>query len=136
MCPSRQRGITLIEILVTLAIVGLMLAVAVPSFGRYLEGAAFRGKTEEVGRDIARLRITALVDQQVLFFPQTDENGNTTYAGLSQPLPQGWVIEGQSIGFFDRGACSGGALSIQSPSGRTAILDFKAPFCRYGESRS
>lgn len=133
-CRSRQYGITLIEILVTLVIAGLILAVAVPSLDRYLDAITFRGKVEEIGRDIARMRITALVNQQVIVFPQTDQFGNISYNGLSEPLPPGWRIDGTPVIFFDSGACSGGTLSLEAPDGRNSVLEFKAPLCPYESS--
>ncbi len=38
--PSRQRGITLVELLVAVTVVGILTAVAVPSYGEYTRRAA------------------------------------------------------------------------------------------------
>ena len=127
----RQRGITLLEILVVLAIVSALVAVSAPALDRYLNAMTFRTKIDSIGRDVSRMRITALLERRMLFFPQTDERGEPTYLGLSEPLPEGWEIEGQPIVFFDSGACAGGVLTVTAPNGRTAQLTFDPPHCRF-----
>ena len=128
---QRQRGVTLLEILVVLAIIGALVAVSAPAFDRYLDAIAFKSRTEAIGRDISRMRVTALLERRMLFFPQTDERGEPAYEGLSEPLPDGWEIEGQPVVFFDSGACAGGVLTVTAPNGRTAQLVFNPPHCRF-----
>ncbi len=127
----RQHGVSLLEILVVLAIIATLVAVTAPSLDRYLDALAFNGKTQTIARDIARMRITALVERRMLFFPQTDERGAPVYEGLSEPLPEGWAIEGQPIVFLESGACSGGELTVTAPGDRTVVLKFNAPHCRF-----
>ncbi len=128
---SRQRGVSLIEILVVLAIIGALVAVTAPSLDRYLDALTFNGKTQAIARDIARMRITALIERRMLFFPQTDDRGAPAYEGLSESLPDGWTIEGQPIVFYESGACTGGELTVIDSEGREARLSFDAPHCRF-----
>lgn len=127
----RQRGVSLIEILVVLAIIGALVAVTAPSLGGYLDALTFNTKTQSIARDIARMRIRALTERKTLFFPQTDERGEAVYVGLSEPLPEGWAIEGEPVVFFESGACTGGELSLTGPGFRRARLTFSAPHCRF-----
>lgn len=128
---ARQRGVSLIEILVVLAIIGALVAVTAPSLDRYLDSLTFNTKTQSIARDIARLRIKALVERRTLFFPQADERGAAAYDGLSEPLPEGWAIEGDPVIFFESGACTGGALSVTAPGERSVLLNFSAPHCHF-----
>jgi hypothetical protein len=121
----------LLEILVVLAIMGTLIAVTAPAVGQYLDALTFNNKTQEIARDIARMRITALVERRILFFPQADEQGRAAYEGLSESLPEGWAIEGEPIVFFESGACTGGELSLTAPGERSARLKFAAPHCRF-----
>ncbi len=127
----RQRGVSLIEILVVLAIIGALVAVTAPSLDRYLDALTFNTKTQSIARDIARMRITALIERRMLFFPQADDRGEAAYEGLSEPLPEGWAIEGEPVIFFDSGACAGGDLSVTAPGGRAVQIKFEAPHCRF-----
>jgi|GEM_PF-1476604 len=133
-CPSKrksQHGISLLEILVVLAIMGALIAITAPSAGRYLDALTFKTKTEEIARDIARMRIQALVERRILFFPQADERGAAAYVGLSESLPEGWTIEGEPVVFFESGACTGGELLVTTPEDRAVRLKFTAPHCRF-----
>ena len=122
---------SLLEILVVLAIAGVLIAVTAPSLDRYFDALSFQSKTSEIGRDIARMRITALVEGRVLAFPQRDDRGALSFEGLTEPLPEGWTIGGGPIVFLDTGACTGGALTLEAPGGRSRTLSFEPPLCRY-----
>ncbi len=128
---KHQLGVTLLEILVVLAIMGALVAITAPALDRYIDAATFKSRTELVGRDIARLRISALVERRTILFPQADQRGNQTYIGLSEPLPDGWSIEGQPVVFLESGACVGGELTLTAPDGRAVKLAFDAPHCRF-----
>lgn len=114
-----------------LAIMGALIAITAPSAGRYLDALTFKTKTEEIARDIARMRIKALVERRILFFPQANERGEAVYAGLSESLPEGWTIEGEPVVFFESGACTGGELVVAAPNDRSVRLKFTAPHCRF-----
>ena len=129
---SGQRGVTLLEILVVLAIMGVLIAVTAPSAGRYLDALTFNTKVREIARDVSQMRITALVERRALFFPQADAQGRATYVGLSESLPEGWEISGGPIIFYESGACAGGELTIRTDKEREARLFFTAPHCRFG----
>ncbi len=128
---ARQRGMSLLEMLAVLAIGGLLIAVTAPVLDRYLAALEFRSQTREIGRDIARMRVTALLERRLIYFPQTDAYGQPSYEGLSAPLPDDWEIEGDPVIFLKTGACLGSVLTLTAPNGRSARLDFEPPLCRY-----
>lgn len=130
---ARQRGMSLLEMLAVLAIGGVLIAVTAPVLDRYLAALEFRSQTREIGRDIARMRVTALIERRLIYFPQTDAYGQPSYEGLSAPLPDDWEIEGDPVVFLKTGACLGGVLTLTAPNGRSARFDFEAPLCRFVE---
>ncbi len=50
---KRKKGFSLIEVMVAVAIVGILAAIAVPSYQRYVQ----RGKTQEATGALAELRV-------------------------------------------------------------------------------
>ncbi|MCK4596896.1 GspH/FimT family pseudopilin [bacterium] len=64
------RGMTLVEIVVVLAIMGILAALAVPSFIKYLPGVKLKGDTRNVASvsRLARMRAVAEGAQYGIFF--------------------------------------------------------------------
>lgn len=57
---TRQRGLTLVELLVVLGIIAMITLLAVPRIGGMLPGMELRAAAEELRSDIRRVRNTAL----------------------------------------------------------------------------
>lgn len=55
-----QRGITLVELVVTLGIMSIIAAIAIPAFGRLLEVARVRSVVSDLSTDLALARISAI----------------------------------------------------------------------------
>ncbi|MEM8770375.1 MAG: type II secretion system protein [Pseudomonadota bacterium] len=127
----RQKGMSLLEILVTLAIAGILIAVTAPALTQYLNSLEFSGKADAIGRDIARMRMKAMLEGRVIYFPQINERDEPVYGELSESLPEGWSISGEPILFLKSGACTGGVLELETPNGRSSRFVFEAPLCRF-----
>ncbi len=56
----RQRGMTLVEVVVTLGIMSIIAAIAMPPFGRLLELARVRTAVSDLSTDLALARINAI----------------------------------------------------------------------------
>jgi prepilin-type N-terminal cleavage/methylation domain-containing protein len=56
--PNTSRGITLVELLVTLAIISLMLSIAYPSLTSGLDGIRLRAAIDEAGTFFTNARLT------------------------------------------------------------------------------
>jgi type IV fimbrial biogenesis protein FimT len=56
----RCRGFTIIEVLIVAAIVGLLLAAALPTAGEYMNNARIRGVAEQMRDGISRARMEAI----------------------------------------------------------------------------
>ena len=97
---KRQQGFTLIELLIAIAIIGLLLAVAVPSWQSFM----IKAKRSE-----AKVMLTEVANEQMRYFtennrfastmfllgysasPQKTENGNYR-VGIQQTTPSSFVL--------------------------------------------
>jgi len=74
---SRSRGFTLIELMVVVAIVGILSAIAFPAYGKYI----VRGN-----RAAAEAYLLTLAQAQAQYFADAHTYASTTTA-LNQPVP-------------------------------------------------
>ncbi|MEA3243485.1 MAG: GspH/FimT family pseudopilin [Pseudomonadota bacterium] len=63
-----HTGFTLLELLVTLALVGSLTGLAVPAMGRFLDTARLRSATEAFSQELQQARNHALTHQQSVYF--------------------------------------------------------------------
>lgn len=125
---ARARGFSLLEILVAMAIMGLLLAVAAPALGRHLEALSFDREADRVLRDVRALRLRALMERrEIVFDPETPE----THLG---PLPERLRLSGDKIVFLSTGACIGGDLTVEAINGRRRDIALTPPRCAREES--
>lgn len=75
--PSRSRGFTLIELMITVAIVGILAAVAYPSYTEYVQ----RGRLAEATGEIGTMRVR--LEQ----FYQDNRNFGSTGSACGVPTP-------------------------------------------------
>ncbi len=60
MKQSRSEGFTLIELLIVVSIMGVVLAMSVPSYHRYLESTALKGASRQIAAELQQLRSRAM----------------------------------------------------------------------------
>jgi type IV fimbrial biogenesis protein FimT len=77
-CPVRQRGLTLIELMVTISVMALLLGLSAPSFAEWLRNAQVRTVSDAL-QNGARLAQTEAVrrSRQVVLFLTNDAACNT-----------------------------------------------------------
>jgi type IV fimbrial biogenesis protein FimT len=68
---SRRRGFTLIELMVTITLVGIMLVLAVPGFGRWTSNARVRTVSEELQNALRSAQSEAVTRNRQVAFVRT-----------------------------------------------------------------
>jgi general secretion pathway protein H len=144
----RQRGFTLIELMVVLAILGLAYALVPPLFSGALATAELKGATRQLAAGLRQVRNYAVVKRTEAVLTLDVENREFTMSGDSRTyrLPRQVQLKLQtaqreaindkiaSIRFYADGSSDGGRVTLDSGersfevdvnwlTGRVAILD-------------
>lgn len=106
---SRQRGYTLAEALVVIAIIGLITGVSVPFFVNYLRQNRIRSSASyfQTALRYARQRaVTKHIRTRVSFLPNTDPGQYTIWDGTYDATTgalNGWTAVQPKVRYLDRG---------------------------------
>jgi type IV fimbrial biogenesis protein FimT len=89
-----QRGFTLMELMVVLAIVGVVMGLAVPNFNLYIRNSRLTGATNDVLGSISRARTEAIKRQVSVAVCATNNPNAATPACVTTATAwrQGWVV--------------------------------------------
>jgi len=75
----KQRGVTLIELMVAISVLGILLALAVPSFSRMIQDAQNRTAAESLLNGLQLARAEALRRNTPVRFTLTDQDGKVAW---------------------------------------------------------
>jgi type IV pilus assembly protein PilE len=112
---ARSAGFTLIEIMIAIAVVGILAAIGLPSYRNY----TLRGKIPEATANLASMRVK--LEQ---FYQD-----NRTYA----PATAGCVTDSTTSKYFDFTTCNGGA-ETRTATGYTLFAIGKASMAAFSYS--
>jgi prepilin-type N-terminal cleavage/methylation domain-containing protein len=128
-CRRADSGFSLIELVVALAVLGLILMVTLPRLSGLLDRFGFSDKEQRLRDSLAGIGATARRTGRTVFLRSTNKSaGDADSAKID--LPGGWTLTVEPpIVFRYDGVCSGGTARATFPEGElTYRLD--PPFCR------
>lgn len=123
---STSRGFTLIEILVVLAVMGLLASIAVPAMQRMAERYEISTQRSQLLAEINGMSYRAYANGKRVVVSDQDSKG-------SQALitPPGWRIQtDKPIIYNFNGLCDGGKLVLIAPDNREETLRLEPPRCQ------
>jgi type IV fimbrial biogenesis protein FimT len=88
---SAQRGFTLVELLITISLLGIVLAVGIPSFQDLIRSNQASALGVEFSRDVSRARSEAISTNRCVKMCQSDA-GSGTCATTGNDWQRGWVM--------------------------------------------
>lgn len=122
---GRQRGFTLLELLVVLTVVALMYALAAPRLGAGLPGVSARGAARDLVAVLQEGRSLALTEQRQVEVAIDGEARSLQLDGRPQPLRGKAEIHGSDNGeepfavlFYPDGSSSGIELRVEQENHR------------------
>lgn len=131
MMRMSARGFTLLELLVVLAVVGLLIGLVAPNLQQIVGSIERATRRDTLLSDIAGLSYRAYVLGQEFELSQAGTSRLLADGNPVLAVPDGWRVRiEQPIRFGFSGWCSGGSLTLISPDQGAERLQLKAPDCR------
>jgi prepilin-type N-terminal cleavage/methylation domain-containing protein len=132
--PRAERGYTLIEMVVVLAIVSLLAGLAAPQLYRAYQSVTRQTEQDAIVAQLASLspRANAL---GVAFVLDASDIGRMLPDGRPVvSLPSGWQLRtDKPIRFNLIGVCDGGAVRLTAPDNETRVFALEPPACEVRE---
>lgn len=132
--PRRCKGFTLVELMVTIAVVAILLAIALPSFRHVIQRNRVATASNDLLASVAYARTTAIFRHQLVSMCPSADGISCTSAG--QAFEPGWIVYSYPAGAASanteyaapaillRAIGAHGSVSINVPSTQTAVITF------------
>ena len=120
----RRAGFTLLEMLVVLALIGVMAGLALPNFTRFLESFTNNSKWNAIEREFADLPYQVFVSGVAFRLDPATASTRIT------AIPPDWRLEMSApVLYRENGWCEGGRLAIVSAAGERRDYQLVSPTC-------
>jgi prepilin-type N-terminal cleavage/methylation domain-containing protein len=140
---NEHRGFSLVELMLVISIMGLSVALSIPSFGRFMQSWRLAGETDQVAttmRSARRAAIMKNIDAVFTFdtdagtysyFEDTDQDGikdGSEYQSTTRKFSKGLVFDSHTLSatrltFGPRGNCNeSGEIIIENAIERTKTI--------------
>src|SRR5260370_17002101 len=116
-CPRAESGVTLIELVGALVVVGLILTVTLPRMCGWLDRFGFSSKEQRVHDSLAGLAEAARRAGRTVYLRSSDKSANSSDIAAIE-LPSGWTlpVKPPLVFRYDE-VCPGRTARFTSPNG-------------------
>lgn len=118
--PPSQRGFTMTELLVTMTIVAIVSAIALPSMRSVMENAKVSGRAEDLGMTLRQARSEAAKRNETVTVCRSSDGAACAAAGVGD-WRVGWImfVDSASVGTREAGEA---IIVVRKPDGASGPL--------------
>lgn len=130
---TRQRGFTLIEMMVVMVLMGLISAVALPNFERWFSSTQQRVDAARIALQVQNLLARAAVLNQSIDVTSSTVRQILVDGKPALDLPEGWRLGPQDkLSVYGSGYCTPGRMTFVSKSKQQVAIEIRDQQCAVG----
>jgi type IV fimbrial biogenesis protein FimT len=92
LAPVHARGFSLIELMVTIVVASILLAVAVPNLRGFMRRSAVTSEVNDLISDLQQARSTAVTTRSLVAFCPRTTSTTTVACGTANTYENGWIV--------------------------------------------